>query len=111
MNFALILFVLLVISFVAWLLERFWLRPQRLRAADAALAEFDRTTAPGLLLAQGAAAVGLERVALREKLVSQPVLVEYTAGLFPVIFVVFFLRSFLYEPFKIPSGSMLPTPR
>lgn len=35
--------------------------------------------------------------------------IEYTAGLFPVIFVVFFLRSFVAEPFKIPSGSMLPT--
>ena len=111
MNFALILFVLLVITFVAWLLERFWLRPGRLRAADAALAEFDRTTAPRLLMAQGEAAVGVERAALREKYVSQPVLVEYTAGLFPVIFVVFFLRSFLYEPFKIPSGSMIPTLR
>jgi len=39
----------------------------------------------------------------------QPWWVEYTAGLFPVIAVVFFVRSFIVEPFKIPSGSMIPT--
>jgi signal peptidase I len=35
--------------------------------------------------------------------------VEYTGSFFPVILLVFCLRSFLYEPFKIPSSSMLPT--
>jgi signal peptidase I len=39
----------------------------------------------------------------------QPVVVEMARGFFPVILIVFFLRSFLYEPFKIPSESMLPT--
>lgn len=38
-----------------------------------------------------------------------PVWVEWGASFFPVILAVFFLRSFLVEPFKIPSGSMMPT--
>jgi signal peptidase I len=39
----------------------------------------------------------------------RPWWVEYTAGFFPVIALVFVLRSFLFEPFRIPSGSMIPT--
>lgn len=38
-----------------------------------------------------------------------PLWLEYSASFFPVICAVFFLRSFLFEPFKIPSGSMIPT--
>jgi len=38
-----------------------------------------------------------------------PLWLEYTAGFFPVICAVFVLRSFIVEPFKIPSGSMIPT--
>lgn len=39
----------------------------------------------------------------------EPLLIEYAKSFFPVILIVFFLRSFLVEPFRIPSGSMIPT--
>ena len=41
--------------------------------------------------------------------VKDPILVEYSKSFFPVILLVFFIRSFIAEPFKIPSGSMMPT--
>ena len=41
--------------------------------------------------------------------VDEPWYVEYAKSFFPVILLVFTLRSFLVEPFKIPSGSMMPT--
>ena len=40
---------------------------------------------------------------------AEPWYVEYSKSFFPVILLVFVLRSFLVEPFKIPSGSMMPT--
>jgi signal peptidase I len=39
----------------------------------------------------------------------EPLLVEYSRSFFPVILIVLLLRSFLVEPFRIPSGSMMPT--
>ena len=39
----------------------------------------------------------------------EPVMVEYARFLFPVVVIVFLLRGFIAEPFRIPSGSMLPT--
>ncbi|HEX7251074.1 MAG TPA: signal peptidase I [Burkholderiales bacterium] len=45
----------------------------------------------------------------RSKDARQPWWVEYSASFFPVILIVFLLRSFLVEPFKIPSSSMVPT--
>ena len=46
---------------------------------------------------------------LRAPNAKEPLWVEWGASFFPVIIIVFVLRSFLFEPFKIPSGSMIPT--
>ncbi len=73
MNFALILFILLLVSGALWALDHFVARKQRTAGAP------------------------------------PPWWVEYGASFFPVILIVFGLRSFVVEPFKIPSGSMLPT--
>jgi signal peptidase I len=73
MDFALIMFVLLLVTGGIWLLDRLMLAARR----------------------------GSE--------VAEPWWVEYAKSFFPVILVVFFIRSFFVEPFKIPSGSMMPT--
>ncbi|HEX7081903.1 MAG TPA: signal peptidase I [Gammaproteobacteria bacterium] len=41
--------------------------------------------------------------------VREPIVVEYAKSFFPVLLLVLVLRSFLFEPFRIPSGSMMPT--
>ena len=73
MNFALILFILVIATGAIWCFDYFWARKKR--PADA----------------------------------KDPWWVEYGGSFFPVILAVFLLRSFLVEPFKIPSGSMIPT--
>ncbi len=45
----------------------------------------------------------------RARAAKEPVLVEYARSLFPVFLIVLLLRSFLVEPFRIPSNSMMPT--
>ncbi len=73
MDFALIMFVLLLVTGGIWLLDKFLLAAKRSKGSP------------------------------------EPVWVEYAKSFFPVILLVFCIRSFLFEPFKIPSGSMIPT--
>src|SRR5581483_2508616 len=73
MNFALLMLILLVVTGVIWLLDRFWLGKRR---------------------------------SPEQK---EPWWIEYPKSFFPVILIVFLLRSFVVEPFKIPSGSMIST--
>jgi len=87
MDFSLILFILVCVTGLIWGLDHWiWSRTRRRRQATASKSK----------------AEGAHRY-------KEPVLVEYARAFFPVILIVFLLRSFLVEPFRIPSGSMLPS--
>lgn len=81
LDFALLLVVLTLVSGLIWGIDSLFFRQRRM----------DR--------------------AVRDSLepVPEPVAVEYSKSLFPVLLIVLVFRSFLFEPFKIPSGSMIPT--
>ncbi|OYU13186.1 MAG: signal peptidase I [Comamonadaceae bacterium PBBC1] len=106
-NFALLLLLATVVTGIYWLAERFFFLPQRQKA----VAQLEAQTAQrrAELAKMGIDKVDTDIRESREKLLMQPWWLDWTAGLFPVIVVVFILRSFLFEPFKIPSGSMIPT--
>jgi signal peptidase I len=92
-TFSLILVIVTLVTGVVWLLEKLVFAKKR----QEKVAEIQAQTANGL------DAVTLQKVK------SQPWWVENSVSIFPVIAFVLVLRSFIYEPFQIPSGSMMPT--
>jgi len=88
-NFPALLVLATFVTGAIWLLDALLLAPRRRRLAEAG--------------AGSGGSVGIAEPA------REPVVVEYARSFFPVILAVLLLRSFLVEPFRIPSGSMMPT--
>ena len=91
-TFSLILVIATLITGIAWIYDRRYRRPQRL-AQCAQLAQSDPTF----------------NRKKRRALMEPTGLIGQLASLFPIILLVFVFRSFIIEPFRIPSGSMMPT--
>ena len=106
-NFSLLLFLATVVTGIYWVAERFYFLPQRHQAA--AMLQANTVKREAELANMGITQVDRDTGEAQSQLIMQPWWLDWTAGLFPVIIVVFLLRSFLFEPFKIPSGSMIPT--
>jgi signal peptidase I len=83
LDFSSVLFGITALTGVIWLLDVALLRPRRTKAARAAGKD--------------------------PALIPEPGTVDYARSFFPVALVVLVLRSFIFEPFRIPSDSMMPT--
>ncbi|MBB6523712.1 signal peptidase I [Pseudoteredinibacter isoporae] len=98
-NFPLVLVLAVAISGAIWLFDALMLAPGRRRNLAEVKANQEGSTA-----LSDEQKTELEAVAERE-----PVVVEYAKSFFPVLAIVLVLRSFIAEPFQIPSPSMVPT--
>lgn len=96
-DFSLVLVVLVGFCGLLWLLDSLLLKKPRQAAID----EFMQGPAQSLGEEQ--------RTSKLEELGREPLVVEYAKSFFPVLLIVLVLRSFLVEPFQIPTGSMIPT--
>ena len=90
--FSLILVLVTLVSGLIWLIDVVFFAPKRRENLLAAQANSTQLSADAI-----------------DKIIREPVLVETAHSIFPVIAFVMILRSFIYEPFQIPSGSMMPT--
>ena len=102
LDFLLILVVLVFVSGLLWLLDALFLAPGRKRV----IAELQNRY-PEWAVEGSTDAVNYQGKAAKDA--REPVVIEYAKSFFPVLFIVFVLRSFLVEPFQIPSSSMEPT--
>lgn len=85
LDFSLVLVLATFVTGFVWLADALWLKPRRKALA---------------------ASVGKEE---GDPAFAQPLTAEYAKSFFPVILIVLLIRSFLFEPFRIPSDSMMPT--
>lgn len=100
-DFSFILTVATLVTGVIWGLDAWLWKPKREQRAALARGGSIGGDRAGSSAAGAATAAGNE--------VREPVIVEYARSFFPVILIVLVIRSFLFEPFRIPSDSMMPT--
>ena len=96
-DFSVVLVSLVAFCGALWLLDSLLIKKGR----DEAIAQYKRTQAKGRSEEEVNNAIA--------ELGEEPLVIEYAKSFFPVLLIVLILRSFLIEPFQIPTGSMVPT--